>query len=106
MQRIPLEPGRVVRSLAGRDEGRYFVVLQLVEDDQFVLLADGDTRKYQHPKKKKIKHVKPCPHRMEGVSRLLETQQLQDAHLRKALAGFDLQRKPLGKEGSDCLSPT
>jgi len=98
MQRIPLEPGRVVLSLAGRDEGRYFVVLQQL-DDQHVLLADGDTRKHQHPKKKKIKHLKPCPHRMEGLPQLLQTKQLQDAQLRKALTGFGLNIKPLCKEG-------
>ena len=36
----PIEPGRVVRSKAGRDAGRYFVVMSLI-DSEFVMMADG-----------------------------------------------------------------
>ena len=55
MERLPMEIGRAVQSLQGRDAGRCFVILQVV-DDQFVLMADGLTRKLDHPKKKKVKH--------------------------------------------------
>ena len=50
MERLPMETGRAVQSLQGRDAGRCFVILQVV-DDQFVLMADGLTRKLDHPKK-------------------------------------------------------
>ena len=38
MNRLTMEPGRVVQSTQGRDAGRYFVVLQVV-DDRHVLMA-------------------------------------------------------------------
>ena len=50
-------PGRVVFSKKGRDKGRYFVVLYSVDAD-FVMMADGDTRKMDHLKKKRRKHLK------------------------------------------------
>ena len=55
MERLSIEPGRVVLSRQGRDEGRYCVILEVV-DEQFVMMADGLTRKLAHPKKKKLKH--------------------------------------------------
>ena len=60
MERLTMIPGRVVLSTQGRDEGRYFVVLEVI-DENFVLMADGLTRKVDHPKKKKVKHLRPTP---------------------------------------------
>ncbi|MFZ5966770.1 MAG: hypothetical protein ACOYVK_06310 [Bacillota bacterium] len=48
--------GQVVKSKAGRDRGRVFVVVDIV-DEQYVLLVDGDLRKVDKPKKKKVKHL-------------------------------------------------
>ncbi|MEG1003167.1 MAG: hypothetical protein RSD13_01870 [Clostridium sp.] len=48
--------GKVVLSLAGRDKGNLYVVTHVV-DDQYVLLANGDTKKVKTPKKKKVKHL-------------------------------------------------
>lgn len=50
------ELGRVVLSKAGRDWGRYFIIVGIV-DDHYVLVADGSLRKINKPKKKKLKHV-------------------------------------------------
>ena len=55
-----LELGRVVLSRAGRDKGRYFVVIARI-DEQHVALCDGETHKAEDPKKKKEKHVTPRP---------------------------------------------
>jgi ribosomal protein L14E/L6E/L27E len=94
-----MEIGRVVESRQGRDAGRCFVILQVV-DDQFVLMADGLTRKLDHPKKKKVKHLKPRPMRVEGIAKRLETRQVLDSDLRKALADAGLAiDQPLCKEG-------
>ena len=57
MIRPQLSPGRIVLSLAGRDQGRLFVVLQEL-DDQFVLIADGSLRGVDRPKKKRRKHLR------------------------------------------------
>jgi len=48
--------GRLVISKAGRDKGRYFCILSVI-DEHFVSIADGDLRKIETPKKKKIKHL-------------------------------------------------
>ena len=51
-----LEKGQLVRSIAGHDIGEYFLVYQII-DDNFVLIANGKTRKLEKPKLKKIKHL-------------------------------------------------
>ena len=47
--------GELVRSLAGHDRDRYFLVIR--RDGEFVWLCDGKSRKAVHSKRKKIKHV-------------------------------------------------
>ncbi len=48
--------GRIVLSKAGRDKGRYFLVTGIV-DDRTVSIADGDVRKIENSKKKKLIHL-------------------------------------------------
>ncbi|TCO74992.1 KOW domain-containing RNA-binding protein [Marinisporobacter balticus] len=48
--------GQIVKSKAGRDKDRLFVVLDII-DDQYVLVSDGDLRKIDKAKKKKMKHL-------------------------------------------------
>ena len=99
MERLPFEVGRVVQSRQGRDAGRYFVVLHVV-DEKFVMMADGLTRKISHPKKKKILHLHPKPILVESVAEKLPAHQLLDSDLRKALAACGLPTdQPLCKEG-------
>lgn len=52
-----IEPGQLVISTAGRDKGKKFVVLKIIDQDH-VLISDGDLRKVEKPKKKKLKHIK------------------------------------------------
>ena len=58
MKRLPIEIGSIVVSLAGRDEGRRFIVIQEVDDD-FVMVANGQLRTMDRLKKKRRKHLKP-----------------------------------------------
>jgi len=62
MDRCNKEPaykaGDVVLSIAGRDSGRYFIVIEVI-DGEYLMLTDGMLRKVEKPKKKKYKHVKP-----------------------------------------------
>jgi len=53
-----LVPGQIVKSKAGHDKGCVFFVVEVLDDD-YVLIADGDRRKYDSPKKKKVKHLQP-----------------------------------------------
>lgn len=48
--------GQFVRSKAGRDKDRVFIIVDVI-DDQYVLIADGDLRRIGNPKRKKIKHL-------------------------------------------------
>ena len=98
MERMGCEPGRVVISLQGRDEGRAFVVTGTI-DEQHVWIADGVTRKLAHPKKKKIKHLRPKPYVVD-LSPRPDTHRLMDSDLRKALEAIGLGiDQPLCKEG-------
>ena len=45
----------IVRSIAGRDKGKFFFVLDT--EGEFLMLADGKTRKLENPKRKKRKHT-------------------------------------------------
>jgi len=51
-----LEIGQFVKSKAGRDKDRIFIIIEIV-DEQFVKIADGDIRKLEKPKIKKVKHL-------------------------------------------------
>lgn len=53
-----LVPGQIVKSKAGHDKGCVFFVVGVL-DDEYVLIADGGRRKYDSPKKKKVKHLQP-----------------------------------------------
>jgi large subunit ribosomal protein L14e len=58
--------GEIVKSRAGRDAGRYFVVKEII-DDSYVLIVDGSLRKLEKPKKKKVKHVEPTGDVIDGL---------------------------------------
>ena len=57
MKMFPIEVGCIVRSLAGRDQGRLFVVIQEIDSD-FVMVANGALRGMDRLKKKRRKHLK------------------------------------------------
>ena len=80
----PILPGYAVFSKKGRDKGRYFVVLYTVDAD-FAVVADGDTRKIDHPKKKRRKHLAACPHEFPELQALYSKGQLKDSDIRRAL---------------------
>ena len=51
-----LSVGQVVRSTSGREQGRLFFVVKII-DSEYVLIADGKKRKLGKPKLKKVKHL-------------------------------------------------
>lgn len=83
-----LQKGQVVKSKAGRDRNRVFVILDIV-DDSFVLVVDGDLRKLNSPKKKKIKHLVVYNTILEEFINMLKSnQKINDAAVRKLLEPF------------------
>lgn len=88
MDRIPIEPGRVVLSRAGRDAGRRFVVLRA--DGLYAYVADGDLRKAEAPKKKKYRHLRATPDFMQGIADAIAGgQSPSNAQIRNCLADRD-----------------
>ncbi len=88
MTREPITVGRVVRSKAGRDKGRLFLVVG-VSGDEHLLLADGDLRKLEKPKKKKLKHLAATDAQCECP----ELDSLRNSSVRKLI------QNATGKEG-------
>lgn len=77
------EVGRLVYSKAGRDKNRYFIIVKIIDDD-YVLIADGDLRKLEKPKKKKIKHIQLLSKIVEPVREKLEKgEKLTNKQLRR-----------------------
>jgi ribosomal protein L14E/L6E/L27E len=84
---IPLI-GQVVRIKQGREAGQFAVVIQIV-DDRYVLLADGEKRKYDRPKKKNLHHIEKMDYISPEVQNsLLETGRVTNGKIRFALAKF------------------
>lgn len=54
-----MELGQVVLSRCGRDKDKYFIVVGIDKNKEYVLLSDGELRRIEKPKKKNIKHINP-----------------------------------------------
>jgi ribosomal protein L14E/L6E/L27E len=59
--------GEYVVSKSGRDKDRIFIVTGIL-DDLYVTVADGDLRRVEKPKKKKIKHLNPMDKVSEEIA--------------------------------------
>jgi ribosomal protein L14E/L6E/L27E len=88
MEEITL--GQIVHSKSGRDKGRYFIIVGVIDAD-YVLLADGDLRKINSPKKKKVKHLIFHDRYAEDIQDSLKTnKRITDADIRKSLQSMGL----------------
>jgi ribosomal protein L14E/L6E/L27E len=77
--------GQIVYSKAGRDKGRKFVIVKDI-DVSYVLVSDGDLRKVEKPKKKKIKHLELTETVIETISEKLRNNiRVTNSEIRKAL---------------------
>lgn len=80
--------GEVVRILRGREAGQYAIIIDVI-NDRFVLLADGEKRKYDRPKKKNLNHIELLDYISPEVQNsLLETGRVTNGKLRFALDKF------------------
>lgn len=60
--------GMVVKSSAGRDKDRFFVITEV--DGNYAQICDGKTRPLERTKRKKVKHLKPTKMSLEEGSML------------------------------------
>ncbi|HHT50250.1 MAG TPA: hypothetical protein GXZ78_02100 [Eubacteriaceae bacterium] len=85
--------GQVVWSKAGRDKGRFMVVVENI-DSQYVKISDGKVHKIETPKKKKVKHLAKTNHIIYSLQEKLKTgQNINNAEIRKNLnkLGYNTQ---------------
>ena len=76
--------GQVVKSLSGRETGRLFFVVKVI-DPQYVLISDGKKRKLDRPKLKKVKHLKVYSLYNDKVENKIASDEITDAFLRAEL---------------------
>lgn len=81
--------GQIVYSTAGRDEGRTFVVVEII-DENYVRIADGDLRRIKSAKLKKIKHLKSSGETLDKIAEKLENRQIVfDSELKSAIRAYN-----------------
>ncbi len=73
---VDLKPGQLVRSLAGRDKGKHYLVLREL-DHKYVLVVDGHRRPVARPKKKNKAHLQHYKRRA-GLEEPLDPDRLAD----------------------------
>ena len=76
--------GAVVISKAGRDKGNFFVVLRT--EDNYAYIADGNLRKVDRPKKKKLRHLQLTNYVSQRI--LNPEQEITNSEVRKALVEY------------------
>lgn len=77
----------IVRSHAGRDQGKLFYVIET--DGAYVLVANGKERRLERPKRKKLKHVRKVPRAESRVAaKILSGEKVLNSELRRDLAAF------------------
>ena len=80
----------IVMSLSGRDKEQLFYVLEL--QGEYVLYADGKSRRIEHPKRKKKKHIKYVARVDSRVAEKLRAgDKVLNSELRRDLASFGQQ---------------
>lgn len=80
--------GQFVKVLRGKDEESLAVVIAII-DERFVLIADGDKRKFDSPKKKNVLHLQLQPAISQEVTNSLqESGRVTNAKLRYVIQKF------------------
>ena len=82
-----MDIANLVQATAGREQGKYFFVLET--DGEYLLLADGKSRRLEKPKRKKRRHVQAA---FQTESRIAEKirngEKVLNSELRKELASL------------------
>lgn len=84
---IDYELGQVVKSTAGHDCGKNFIVINM--DEKYLYLVDGRRRRIESMKKKKKKHIQ-ITHQVAEViaNRLQHGEKITNADIRNSLKNF------------------
>ena len=83
----------IVRSDAGRDKGKLFAVLAV--EGEYLLLADGKSRKVESPKRKKRRQVLFVASDDSRLSEKIRSEgKITNSELRRALAAYRQEVQP------------
>lgn len=92
---MSFERGLVVKSLSGRDKGRFFAVLSA--DETSAMIANGALRGLDRPKRKNLRHL-------AKTKTILSAQALiSDEQLAAALALFEEKAPGLNEGGQELV---
>ena len=84
---MEIAQSNIIRSDAGRDKGKLFVVLAV--EGEYLLLADGKSRRVESPKRKKRKHVLFVAAEETRVSgKIKNNEKVTNSELRRTLAAY------------------
>ena len=84
---MEIAQSNIVRSDAGRDCGKLFVVLAV--EGEYLLLADGKSRKVESPKRKKRRHVLFVSAEETRLSeKIMNKEKFTNSELRRTLAAY------------------
>ena len=90
--------GTVATSRAGRDKGRSFIIVGIC-DEQHVYIADGECRKLERPKKKKLKHLLLHDTVVDSIRiKISEEKQIFNAEIRKCLLSLGFNHDKISEE--------
>ena len=90
---MEIAKSNIVRSDAGRDKGKLFAVLAV--EGEFLLLADGKSRKVENPKRKKRRHVLfVSAEETRLAEKIKRGEKITNSELRMTLAAFREEVQP------------
>jgi ribosomal protein L14E/L6E/L27E len=82
--------GMIVHSKTGRDKDKYFIIVGIIDSD-YVYISDGDLRKIDKPKKKKLKHLALTNILAEEIRELLlKKNEVSNSKIKKFLQVKDI----------------
>ena len=85
----------IVISLNGRDAGKRFIIIET--DVEYSLIADGKSRRYEKPKRKKNKHLRYEDKANSFISeKLTEGEKITNNEIRRFLAEYAAQNNGEG----------
>lgn len=80
--------GQIVRITHGRETDQHMIVIKHI-NDRYVLLADGEKRKYDQPKRKNINHFEAIDYISEEIEEsLLDNGRVTNGKIRFAINKF------------------
>ncbi|MCT4544402.1 MAG: KOW domain-containing RNA-binding protein [Vallitalea sp.] len=83
-----LQYGQLVKSKAGRDKDKIFVITDI--KGEYVYLADGILRRIENPKQKKIKHIQPINYIIQEIKdKLIRDKKVTNLEIRRHLAVYN-----------------